>query len=334
MRFTLACLALAAAASAAPQGVTSAISPQSSAPAGCQTSYSGTFEIETVNVTSSSKRSLEERQSNALQLSLSGGTLKDALGRTGYIAANNQFQFDSPPQTGAIYTAGWSVCGNGSLAIGGTVIFQQCLSGGFYNLYLNNNAPQCSPIYIQVISTGSGASGAVSQQSDGQPTATPVPICQLTDGQPQVTSCQYVTQISDGQIQATSAKPVTQISDGQIQATSAASAKPVTQISDGQIQATSAASAKPVTQISDGQIQATTAANPVTQISDGQIQATTAKNPVTQISDGQVQASVAKASATSSYRSPALYSGLAVPTNVPRAEVFGLAVGALAVALL
>lgn len=208
---------------------------------------------------------------------------------------HSQFQFDSPPQTGAIYTAGWSVCGNGSLAIGGSAIFQQCLSGGFYNLYFNNNAAQCSNIYIDVISlSGSSATGAASQISDGQPQATPVPICQISDGQPQQTSCAPVTQISDGQPQATSAKA-------------------------------------PVTQISDGQIQATSAKAPVTQLTDGQPQAPTSKpTPVSQISDGQPQASAGR-SATSTRSAAAAYTGAA---NNVRGDYFGLAAGVLAVALL
>lgn len=62
MQRTLALAALAAVAFASPmpQAVTSAISPESSAPAGCQTSWPGTFEITVVNVTSSSKRDLEK----------------------------------------------------------------------------------------------------------------------------------------------------------------------------------------------------------------------------------------------------------------------------------
>lgn len=88
-----------------------------------------------------------------LKLSLSNGVLKDGQGRTGYIASNSQFQFDGPPQAGAIYTAGFSVCNSGFLALGGTTTFYQCLSGGFYNLYLENvlSAGQCEAINIQVI---------------------------------------------------------------------------------------------------------------------------------------------------------------------------------------
>jgi hypothetical protein len=82
-------------------------------------------------------------------MSLSNGILTDSVGRTGYIAANYQFQFDKPPQAGAIYTAGFSVCANGSLALGGSNIFWQCLSGTFYNLYDRNWASQCSPITME-----------------------------------------------------------------------------------------------------------------------------------------------------------------------------------------
>jgi hypothetical protein len=86
-----------------------------------------------------------------LSLTLKGGILLDSQGRTGYIASNYQFQFDKPAQAGAIYTSGWSVCGNGSLALGGDTTFYQCLSGGFYNLYNKNWAAQCNPVTIDVL---------------------------------------------------------------------------------------------------------------------------------------------------------------------------------------
>jgi hypothetical protein len=125
-------------------------------------------------------------------LSLSGSVLKDQAGRTGYIAANYQFQFDNPPQTGAIYTSGFSLCGNNSMALGGSAIFYQCLSGDFYNLYDRNWAPaNCVPIYIEAINGGS---------SSGSASASAPPATQMSDGQPAVTSA--VSQISDGQPQA------------------------------------------------------------------------------------------------------------------------------------
>jgi len=307
MQYTLTLLALAASAWASPMpgAVTSVISPSSPAPTGCVASYDGTFEITVVNVsTSASKRDLERR--TALELTLSNSGLKDAAGRTGYIASNYQFQFDNPPQAGAIYTSGFSLCSNNTLALGGSAIWYQCLSGDFYNLYDRSWAAQCVPIYIEALVGSSSA--AATQASDGQPAATTVvpTLTQLTDGQPEVTSVvvtelsdgqpQAVTQISDGQIQAgtkTTAAPVTQISDGQVQAGSTTAA-PVSQISDGQVQAGSTTTAAPVSQISDGQVQAgtKTTAAPVSQISDGQVQAGTKTTaaPVTQISDGQVQA--------------------------------------------
>lgn len=61
MRYSIAStLALAAAVTAAPQGVTSAISPMSTAPAGCKSSYPGTFQIQVVNATSASKRDIQK----------------------------------------------------------------------------------------------------------------------------------------------------------------------------------------------------------------------------------------------------------------------------------
>lgn len=257
MRYAVAStLAIAAAVSALPQNK----APQEDAPAGCSPSYDGEFQIQVVNVTSSaSKRSFQKRQMDgSLMITLQDGVLTDNQDRIGSIVANSQFQFDNPVQSDAQYTAGWSVCQNGSLAIGNDAVFYQCLSGTFYNLYDENQAAQCTPVYINVIGAGSAASasGAASTIADGQ-----------------VTGSAVASTIGDGQIQASSAAEISQISDGQIQATT--SAAPVTQISDGQIQATTA----PVTQISDGQLQApTSAASPVTQIGDGQIQAPSAGN--------------------------------------------------------
>jgi len=209
MRSTFAGIAFAALAAAnpMPQGVTSAISPSSSPLPGCSTSHSGNFEIQVLNVTSSSKRDVEkvgqhrfpvhdiqslthqQRQTDStLVMSLSNGVLKDSKGRTGYIAANRQFQFDAPPQTGAIYTSGWSVCSNGSLAIGANPIFYQCLSGTFYNLYDQNTSAQCNAVHIQVISGASATSGVASQTADGQVTGSAV------------SSRSAVSQISDGQV--------------------------------------------------------------------------------------------------------------------------------------
>ncbi|CAD0110581.1 unnamed protein product [Aureobasidium uvarum] len=320
--------AFAGAAVAMPQGVTQSISPKTGPPQGCSNNFDGQFSISIANVTTTAKRDLETRQDKVLTITLKDGTLTDDQGRTGYIAANNQFQFDKPAQTGAIYTSGFSVCSNGTLAIGNSAIFYQCLSGDFYNLYDQSTGAQCSPIYINILKAGGVASsGAATQIGDGQlqaATSTKA-VTQISDGQIQAsTAAAPVTQISDGQIQASTGKPVTQISDGQIQAPTSTAA-PVTQISDGQIQAPTATTAKPVTQISDGQIQApTSAGKPVTQISDGQIQAPT--GGATRPSNGTVVAGAATAS------SPVAYTGAAaMPTF---AGEMLIAAGAFAVAFL
>jgi len=206
--------------------------------------------------------SQQRQQDNAmkLEITLKDGVLLDSQQRTGYIAANHQFQFDGPAQTGAIYTAGWSACANGSLALGGEATFHQCLSGDFYNLYDESTGEQCNEVTIQIVGAGSGSTPSQGAAS------------QLPDGQPQETPAAPVSQIPDGQIQAsTSGAPVSQIPDGQIQAsTAAATGAPVSQIPDGQIQASTAAA---VSQIPDGQIQAAPTQSPVQQIPDGQIQA-------------------------------------------------------------
>jgi hypothetical protein len=290
-------LALASTALALPQ--------QQADSSECSSSASGTFQIQTV-VKPTSKRDLQERQlAGALTLTLQDGILKDQAGRQGYIASNDQFQFDAPIQAGALQTEGFALCSNNSLALTsgdrslGATTFWQCLSGDFYNLYADSQGGQCQQIYIQAVNQGSGSA---SQISDGQPQAT-TPAASATNA---------VSQISDGQPQATTPAAsvpavVSQISDGQPQATTPA-ASVVSQISDGQPQAGTPAPSAPnvVSQISDGQPQAGTpapsATQVVSQISDGQPQAGTpapsVPNVVTQISDGQPQAPVATGNST------------------------------------
>lgn len=158
-------------------------------------------------------------------VTLENGIMKDALGRTAYIASNNQFQFDAPPQAGAIFTSGFSVCGNSSIALGDSTVFYQCLSGSFYNLYNTNWAPQCSAVAMDVIpcdtTGGATSTGApvASQSSDGQPQGTTV-LTQLSDAQPNGPSATAVlTQLSDAQPNGPSAAPIplSQFSDGQPQ---------------------------------------------------------------------------------------------------------------------
>ena len=105
----------------------------------------------TPSSTSSSMKMVACDAPGELAITLNDGILKDAKQRTGYIASNFQFQFDGPPQAGAIYTAGFSFCGNSSLALGGSNIFYQCLSGSFYNLYDRHWAAQCSPVTISTL---------------------------------------------------------------------------------------------------------------------------------------------------------------------------------------
>ncbi|RDI82759.1 hypothetical protein Vi05172_g7241 [Venturia inaequalis] len=328
--YVIGSLALAAGnALASPQAVTASIAPQAAAPAGCSPSHSGQFQITVQNVTTGSKV-----KRDALECTLAGGVLKDAQGRTGYIASNFQFQFDGPPQAGSIYTAGFSLCGNGSLALGGSAIWYQCLSGGFYNLYDRSWAPQCSPIYIEAIGYSATAT-SVGQLGDGQPIAT-TSVSQRPDGQvlatTAVTAPKPVSQIGDGQIQVhPSAQPISQISDGQIQvppAAPAATGKPLSEMTDGQVnKPTAPAAPSAVSQISDGQVQAPPAtAKPI---------ANATGSPISQISDGQVQAGTATKGAAnvSATHTPAQVSVNAAPMQT----VGGIAVAgifAVAAALL
>jgi hypothetical protein len=141
-------------------------------------------------------------------LTLSDTVLTDAHNRTGYIASNYQFQFDNPPQAGAIYTAGFSACTNGSLALGGSAVFWQCASGTFYNLYDRYWAEQCEPALIVALPCGGDSevggpqSGGASETVVGTQVVTTTMVVPLSDGQPQVvttTSVVYICQIGDGE---------------------------------------------------------------------------------------------------------------------------------------
>lgn len=143
--------------------------------------------------------------SGTLVAQLTDGVLVDNHNRTGYIASNYQLQFDNPPQSGALYTAGFSRCGNDSLALGPSATFWQCASGTFFNLYDRWWAEQCEPVDILVLPCGGSGAGDGEQDGgetvvgsvgvtttvviplgDGQPqvitTVTTIPICQIGDG--------------------------------------------------------------------------------------------------------------------------------------------------------
>lgn len=238
---------------AAAQGVTDKISPNGAAPAGCQATFDGSFEISVLDVTVAKREVIKKRSAcetdGILVATLKGGVIVDAKDRTGYIASNFQFQFDGPPQAGAIYTSGFSVCGNGSIALGSSAVFYKCQSGSFYNLYDRSWASQCSPVEItvlpcggadppedasqrgdgQVVGTTVRATTVVIPLSDGQPqvitTVVPVPLCQISDGQLQAhtTPCASITKAAGP---TTTAIPVSQYSDGQIQVTPASGTPP------------------------------------------------------------------------------------------------------------
>ncbi|KAK4466772.1 hypothetical protein QBC42DRAFT_165670 [Cladorrhinum samala] len=230
---------------AAAQGVTSNIAPAATAPASCKSSLDSKFEIAIIDLTNNQKRDLAVHQKRAacssdgvLVAELKGGVITDSAGRTGYVASNYQFQFDKPAQAGAIYTAGFSVCGNGSLALGDSAVFYQCRSGDFYNLYDRWWAEQCSPVEILVMPCGGadtvGDEGKVTvgtanvqttvviPLSDGQPqvitTTRGIPICQIGDGQIQghTTPCAAITAVPTPSVVV---PPASQYPDGQIQVT-------------------------------------------------------------------------------------------------------------------
>ncbi|KAI4636961.1 hypothetical protein J4E93_010751 [Alternaria ventricosa] len=134
------------------QAVEEGIAPDASAPEGCKTTVETPFRIGTLENPSLRRRETAQEASDGdLLCTLEDGILHDQYGRTGSIVANQQFQFDGPPQAGAIYTGGFSVCGNDSLAIGGSTRWWRCMSGAFGNLYDSWIGDQCHEIRIQAL---------------------------------------------------------------------------------------------------------------------------------------------------------------------------------------
>jgi hypothetical protein len=85
---------------------------------------------------------LNKRQNGPpLSITLKGGVLTDSLGRTGYIADNRQLQFDRPPQSGAVFTGGFSACDDGKLALGNQKTFFACGSSDCKLLHSTHLSP-------------------------------------------------------------------------------------------------------------------------------------------------------------------------------------------------
>lgn len=129
--------------SAIPQGVYDIIVPPGDTLPGCVTSYTSPFGILAIEGPPRNGGILRTCKSQtSLAMTLTNGVLIDSLGRIGSIVANRQFQFDGPPaQAGAIYTGGWSVCSDGSLALGASKQFYQCASSDCE--YLQSSVSTC-----------------------------------------------------------------------------------------------------------------------------------------------------------------------------------------------
>lgn len=125
----------------------------------------------------------------------------DDKGRTGYIASNFQLQFDDPPQAGALLTAGFGHCPNGTLALGDNVFFYKCKSGTFYNIYDRYWAEQCEPIQILMRECNNNGQLGVDDHVVGEQVVTTTIVVPLGDGQPQVVTTTVpipLCQIDDG----------------------------------------------------------------------------------------------------------------------------------------
>jgi hypothetical protein len=118
----------------APQGVYDTIAPPGGSPAGCATTVPYKFSLapRDPDIPFSRGSPMIEicESASKVAMTLTNGILLDKYGKIGSIVANRQFQFDGPPaQAGAIYTGGWSVCDDNTLALGPSKQFFKCLSG-------------------------------------------------------------------------------------------------------------------------------------------------------------------------------------------------------------
>ncbi|KAF2011574.1 hypothetical protein BU24DRAFT_284207 [Aaosphaeria arxii CBS 175.79] len=132
------------------QAVEEGIAPSAPPPPGCEQTIESNFTIGIATQLGSHGRrdSTSALTAGALEVSLKDGILRDPIGRIGAIVANRQFQFDGPPQAGTIYTGGFSVCENSSLALGGSTVWYRCMSGAFGNLYDQSIGDQCHQVSI------------------------------------------------------------------------------------------------------------------------------------------------------------------------------------------
>lgn len=132
-----------------------------------------------------------------LVLTLQDGILKDQDSRSGYISANFQLQFDSPPQSGALVDSGFSLCRDGNLALRGATTFFECPTGDAWNLYDRHWAQHCGAVKLAAKPCGEveGVEGStvvvptkvITELEDGQARVKSTDvgkiICQLEDGE-------------------------------------------------------------------------------------------------------------------------------------------------------
>lgn len=120
--------------SALPQGVYETIVPPGGTPPGCQSTFGERFNFRSiygpVGYPGFHRICAAPPGQPQLQMRVTNGVLTDQVGRIGAVVSNRQIQFDGPPaQSGSIYTGGWSVCDDGTLALGPQKFFFACESG-------------------------------------------------------------------------------------------------------------------------------------------------------------------------------------------------------------
>lgn len=157
-----------------PSGIHPSMAPSGTPPPGaqCTATLDGSYQLEVtyMSAVEAGSKYPDLTTQHAVFITLKDGVLVDQDGRVGVIVSNHRFQFDGPPQSETIYTAGWSVCGSGlSLFLGGNSTFQSCNSGTFANLYDYNDAEQCRPIHMALLNADDLEAEGLTERMNAQP---------------------------------------------------------------------------------------------------------------------------------------------------------------------
>lgn len=201
------------------------------------------FALSTVNVSDAGSATSQQYFNNNPvdcsniypKISLTGSALTDQRGSTGSIVANDQFQFDGPPQAGVKVSAGWYRNDNATLALGtagDAAVFYQCDSGNLVNLYRISIGKQCVPIYLLLNVCSSSTKNGVRYDPVTPEDTTPFKI-------PKASSDDSIPDGGNGATSQASSASATSSSVAATSAASSSSSAPATTATSSAVVATS-----------------------------------------------------------------------------------------------